>query len=75
VHSHFLFYVAVSVAMIEVQELSKSFEAHQVLHRVNLTVKPGEKVSIDAKDNEIAIAGSFGSLRMPEKILAKSAVK
>ncbi len=38
-------------------------------------VKQGEKVSIDAKDGEISITGSFGSLRMPEKALAKSAAK
>lgn len=38
-------------------------------------IQLGERVSIDAKDGEIVIAGSFGSLRMSEKTLAKSAVR
>jgi ATP-dependent Clp protease ATP-binding subunit ClpB len=38
-------------------------------------VKLGEKVSIDVKDGDIAIAGSFGSLRMPIQKLAKTASK
>ncbi len=39
-------------------------------------VKSGEKISVDAKDGEIVIVGgTFGSLRMPEKALAKSAAK
>ena len=41
-YSDFLF----SVAMIEVQELSKAFDSHQVLNGVNLTVKTGETMVI-----------------------------
>ena len=39
-------------------------------------VKPGEKISVDAKDGEIVIAGAtFGSLRMPVQKLEKSVSK
>ncbi|OHA67127.1 MAG: ATP-dependent chaperone ClpB [Candidatus Wildermuthbacteria bacterium RIFCSPHIGHO2_02_FULL_47_12] len=38
-------------------------------------IKLGEKVSIDIKDGDIVIVGSFGSMRMPSPKLAKSAAK